>query len=70
MDYIVVISFVFTATGMNAAAEEVTYEGTIQGLNCTYYTRSVPKTTSIFMPLWKMILFSSYRMGNSFYFQT
>ena len=40
---IVMISFAFTATAMNAAAEEVTYEGTIQGLNCTYYSRECPK---------------------------
>jgi hypothetical protein len=36
------ISFVFTAAAMNAAAEEVTYEGTIQGLNCTYYSQECP----------------------------
>ena len=39
---IVTISFVFTAATMNAAAEEVTYEGTIQGLNCTYYSQECP----------------------------
>ena len=40
---IVVVSFVFTAAAMNAAAEEVTYEGTIQGLNCTYFSKECPK---------------------------
>ena len=39
---IVTISFVFTAATMNAVAEEATYEGTIQGLNCTYYSQECP----------------------------
>ncbi|MGD1975124.1 MAG: hypothetical protein PVH37_19085 [Desulfobacterales bacterium] len=40
---IVIVSFAFAATAMNAAAEEVTYEGTIEGLNCTYYSQQCPK---------------------------
>jgi hypothetical protein len=31
------------ATGMTAVAEEVIYEGTIQELTCTYYSKECPK---------------------------
>jgi hypothetical protein len=37
------VTLAFTAAPMSAAAEEVTYEGTIQGLNCTYYGKECPK---------------------------
>lgn len=38
-----IASLAFTAAPMKAAAEEVTYEGRIQGLNCTYYSKECPK---------------------------
>jgi hypothetical protein len=40
--FIVLILLAFTATAIKAADKEVTYEGTIQGLNCTYYNQECP----------------------------
>jgi hypothetical protein len=39
---IIFISLTFMAAAINAT-EEATYEGTIQGLNCTYYGMECPK---------------------------
>jgi hypothetical protein len=36
------ILLAFTAAPIKAADKEVTYEGTIQGLNCTYYNQECP----------------------------
>ena len=40
---IVIASLVLTTAAGIAAADTVTYEGTIQGLNCTYFKRECPK---------------------------
>jgi hypothetical protein len=40
---VVAICLVLTAAAWDASAKEVTYEGTIQGLNCTYYDKKCPK---------------------------
>jgi hypothetical protein len=41
--FIISISFAFLPAVIDAADNEVTYEGTIEGLNCTYYGQACPR---------------------------